>query len=145
MGLSREIRRRRIIRVNIYADGASKGNPGRAAIGAVIVDEEGETLLEISQSIGVTTNNVAEYTAVKEALKAAKSLGAEEVVLYLDSELVVKQLNGEYRVRSPGLTSLYEEVIGLASTFLSFSVQHVGRDKNKRADRLANLALARGG
>ncbi|MBC7345672.1 MAG: ribonuclease HI family protein, partial [Clostridia bacterium] len=82
---------------------------------------------------------------VKEALKAAKSLGAEEVVLYLDSELVVKQLNGEYRVRSPGLTSLYEEVIGLASTFLSFSVQHVGRDKNKRADRLANLALARGG
>lgn len=93
----------------------------------------------------MTTNNVAEYTAVKEALKAAKSLGAEEVVLYLDSELVVKQLNGEYRVRSPGLTSLYEEVIGLASTFLSFSAQHVGRDKNKRADRLANLALARGG
>ena len=131
----------KIERVVICADGASLGNPGLAAIGATIKDEQGRLVASISQGIGRATNNQAEYRAVIAALEKAAKLGASEADIYLDSELIVKQINGKYRVKRPTLKPLYQQVKELQSRFESFTITHTPRQQNKEADKLAHLAL----
>jgi len=124
-----------------YTDGASRGNPGNAGIGIVLFDENGKTLKEISDYIGMTTNNIAEYTALVVALKAASEMNCEEIELVLDSELVVKQIKGEYKVKNQGLKPLYKEALELLATFKNYTIRHVRREFNKKADELANQGI----
>ncbi len=128
-------------KVIIHADGASRGNPGPAAIGATIKDEQGKLIACISQGIGRTTNNQAEYRAVIAALEKAIRLGAEEVDINLDSQLVVKQISGEYRVKKPALKPLYQQVKQRQSLLQGFSIAYIPRRQNTEADRLASRAL----
>jgi ribonuclease HI len=128
-------------RVVIHADGASRGNPGLAAIGATIKDGRGQLLAAVSQRIGRATNNQAEYRALMAALKETVKMGATEASIYLDSELVVRQLNGRYRVKNAALKPLYHEVSRLLGRLRSFSITHIPRRQNSEADRLANKAL----
>ena len=121
-------------------DGASKGNPGPAAIGFTI-EKDGVVLKECCEYIGKATNNIAEYTAFIAALKMMKKLGASDVIIYSDSELAVKQIKGIYKVKNMGLKPLYSEVIKLLAEFDSFRVIHVPRGENSIADRLANKAI----
>ena len=125
----------------LYTDGASRGNPGPAAIGAVIKDGQGRVLARISRRIGRTTNNQAEYQAVIAALEEAIKLGATSVDLKSDSELVVRQINGRYRVKNPGLKPLYRQVKELQSSFQSCTIASVPRRQNMEADGLCNAAL----
>ncbi len=125
----------------ISADGASRGNPGSAAIGATIKDEQGGLIARISRRIGRATNNQAEYQAVIAALHEAVRLGAREVDIRLDSELVVRQLNGRYRVKNAALKPLYQEAKGLLVRLEAVTIHHVPREQNREADRLANMAL----
>jgi len=128
-------------RMAISADGASRGNPGSAAIGATIKDEQGGLIARISRRIGRATNNQAEYQAVIAALHEAVRLGAREVDIRLDSELVVRQLNGRYRVKNAALKPLYQEAKGLLVRLEAVTIHHVPREQNREADRLANMAL----
>ena len=128
-------------RLVIYADGASQGNPGPAAIGATIKDEQGNLLASISQRIGRATNNQAEYGAIIAALEKAIRLGARKVEVNSDSELVVKQINGKYRVKKTSLKPLYQEVNKLQSRLEGFTITHIPRWQNAEADKLANTAL----
>ena len=127
--------------LKIYTDGASWGNPGPAAIGAVIKDEQQKELVEISQYIGQGTNNQAEYRAVIAALKAAIRFKAAEVTLYLDSELIVRQLAGSYKVKSRSLFPLYTEAAELSKRFANLSVIHIRHGGNAEAHALAKTAL----
>ena len=127
--------------ISIYTDGASRGNPGNAGIGAVILDSNGFCLMELSEGIGIATNNEAEYTALIRALEAAKKLGAQKVNVYADSELVVKQMKGKYAVKAPGLKPLFAKAQSLKNGFLRFDIQHIRREKNSSADKLANLGI----
>jgi ribonuclease HI len=127
-------------RMAINADGASRGNPGPAAIGATIKDEQGGLLARISRPIG-RANNQAEYRAVIAALQEAVRLGARKVDIRLDSELVVRQLNGRYRVKNTALRSLCQEAKGLLMRLETVTIRHVPREQNREADRLANMAL----
>ena len=129
------------MKVVAYADGASRGNPGLSSFGAVVFDTDGNTLREVSQAIGRTTNNVAEYRGAIAALEAALDLGASDIELRMDSQLAVRQLTGRYKVRAPGLIPLHERARQLLSSFDRASVEHVPRERNKDADRLANAAL----
>jgi ribonuclease HI len=129
-------------RLTIYTDGASLGNPGPAAIGAVIKDGQGGVISRISQRIGHATNNQAEYAAIIAALAEAIRLGAEEVVVRSDSELVVKQLNGCYKIKKTTLKPLYQKVVRLAGSLEAFTITHIPREQNREADSLANKALA---
>jgi probable phosphoglycerate mutase len=124
-----------------YSDGASRGNPGQASYGAVVIDPSGRVRREISVSLGVTTNNVAEYRGLIAALEAALELGARRVEARLDSELLVRQAIGLYRVRSPGLIPLANQVQALRKRFEHVAFAHVPRSLNKQADALANRAL----
>jgi ribonuclease HI len=128
--------------VNI--DGASRGNPGPAAWAAVVVPEGGAAPLERSAVIPDTTNNVAEYTALLEALDYCAALGLTELQIRSDSELLVKQMRGEYRVKHPDLQDLYREAQHLLKPFAKVSFEHVRREQNKRADELCNLVLDAG-
>jgi len=128
-------------KVIVFTDGAAEPNPGPAAIGAVIKDEQGKVIATISQSIGRSTNNQAEYRAVIAALEKAIKLGATHVNLYSDSELVVKQLSGGYRVKKAELKPLYQKVKHLQSLLEGFTVTHIPRWQNAEADKLTNLAL----
>ena len=123
------------------ADGASRGNPGPAACAVIISDQAGEELLRRAKLLGVTTNNVAEYHGVHLALELMKQLGARDVALKLDSELVVRQLNGEYRVKHPSLRPLFQKARSLIDEFSSVDITHIPREDNKAVDRLANDAL----
>ncbi|MFH1662034.1 MAG: ribonuclease HI family protein [Candidatus Falkowbacteria bacterium] len=125
----------------IYTDGGARGNPGHAGIGAVIYDEHKNKVAEISEYIGETTNNQAEYRAVIFAIEKAKELGAEELEFYLDSELVVKQLNREYKVKNQGLAPLFVKIYNATLKFKKVSFKHIRRELNKEADKLANLAM----
>ena len=127
--------------LNIYADGASWGNPGPAAIGAVIKDEQQTELAKVSRYIGEATNNQAEYQAVIAALKAATEFQATDVTLYLDSELVIRQIAGTYKVKNLFLFPLYKEAVELSKKFANLSIVHVGHDGNKEAHALAKAAL----
>ena len=129
-------------RLTIYTDGASSGNPGPASIGAVIKDGQGRVISRISRRIGRATNNQAEYRAIITALEEASRLGAQEVDIKSDSELVVKQLKGRYRVKKATLRPLYQEVVQLIGSLEAFTVTHIPREQNREADRLANRALA---
>src|SRR5262245_63457791 len=122
-------------------DGGSRGNPGPAAWGVVVLDDLGKPLTGHAGAIGRATNNVAEYRGLLEALALAERAGASEVSLYADSELVVKQMRGEYKVRHPDLVPLHAEARRRASGFSRFSIEHVPRERNKDADRLVNRAL----
>ena len=125
----------------LYTDGASRGNPGPAAIGAVIKDGQGRVLARISKRIGRTTNNQAEYRAVIAAFEEAIKLGVTSVDLKSDSELVVRQINGRYRVKHPGLKPLYRQVKELQSSFQSCAIVSIPRRQNREADGLCNAAL----
>ncbi|KAB3538626.1 ribonuclease HI family protein [Alkaliphilus pronyensis] len=125
----------------IYTDGGSRGNPGEAGIGVLIQDSEGNILKEISQYIGKQTNNVAEYKALSRGLEAAIDMGLKDVTCFLDSELVVKQIKGEYRVKNEGLIPLYNMIIPLIKKFEAFEISHIRRENNKHADKLANEAM----
>jgi ribonuclease HI len=127
----------------VSCDGASRGNPGPAGIGAQVTDESGAILGEIAEGIGETTNNVAEYTAVIEGLRLAAELGAKTVTLRSDSQLLISQLTGRYRVKSEHLQPLHHRVRGLAAGFQRISFEHVPREQNTAADTLANLGVDR--
>ncbi len=128
----------------IFTDGGARGNPGPAGIGAVLYDEQNNTVAEVSEYLGVATNNQAEYKALIAALKKAHSLGANELDCYLDSELVVKQLKREYKVKNKDLAPLFLEIHNLSFNFKKISYTHIPREKNKEADRLANEAMDKG-
>jgi len=130
------------LRVIAHSDGASIGNPGDAGCGVVITAEDGTELLEESRYIGRATNNAAEYEGAILALEKARELGASEVELRLDSELVARQIKGEYRVKSPGLANLYRRLKQLTKHFAVFEVTEIDRKDNSKADNLANLAIA---
>ncbi len=125
----------------IHTDGGSRGNPGPAAIGAVLKNEDGDLIAEVSEYIGETTNNQAEYKAVIAALNKAKELGAEELDFVLDSELVVKQINREYKVKDKDLAPLFLKIYNSLMSFKKTSFKHVRREFNKEADALVNRAL----
>jgi len=130
-----------IERVVAYADGASRGNPGLSSYGVVVFDADGNELHRSSRALGRATNNQAEYQGAIAALEAALGLGAREVELRMDSELVVRQLTGRYRVRNPGLKPLHGRLLDLRSRFERVAVVHIPRAQNKIADALANEAL----
>lgn len=130
-----------IKKVIIHSDGAARGNPGPAAIGGILTDDKGNVLKTISQSIGRATNNQAEYRALITALEGAAKLGTEAVEVNMDSELLVRQLNGQYKVRNAALIDLYRQTVRLLQGFKSFSIRHVPRSQNFQADRLANEAF----
>ena len=125
----------------LYADGGSRGNPGPAGIGAVILDAKKKKVKEIFKYIGETTNNNAEYNALIAGLEEVRSLGGDEVIVNLDSELVVKQINGEYRVKNADIKPLFEIAIEALKNFKSFEIRHIDRSKNKEADKLVNKAI----
>lgn len=128
------------MKATIFSDGGSRGNPGEAAIGYVIKLGEA-TVFESGQLIGIATNNVAEYTAIIRGLEKAKQLGFYDVEVFVDSQLVEKQLKGEYKVKSPELKLLYDELKSEIRSLKSFTVSHVRREFNKQADKLVNEAL----
>lgn len=137
------------MRFTIYGDGGSRGNPGPAGSGAIIRNEAGDTVATVSEFLGVATNNVAEYTAVLRALETLAAMLESkakdaEVHVRMDSMLVVKQMTGEWKLKHPGLKPLAARVGELARLFKSVSYEHVYRDFNKDADRLANEAMDRG-
>jgi|WetSurMetagenome_2_1015567.scaffolds.fasta_scaffold263584_1 ribonuclease HI len=134
---------RGVARAILHTDGASRGNPGPSAIAAVMYLPTGEELASVAKKIGRATNNVAEYRAVVEGMKLARSLGVGELVVRMDSELVMKQLTGAYRIRSADLEPLAREVAAEARHFAKCSFEHVKRGENREADRLANEALDR--
>ena len=131
----------RLKKAVIFTDGASRGNPGSAAIGAVIKDEQGKLISSISRCIGRATNNQAEYRAIIAALEEAIRLGVKQVDIKMDSELVVKQINGEYRVKKATLKPLYQQVKQLRGSLEGFTITHIPRQQNIEADNLANKAL----
>jgi ribonuclease HI len=126
--------------VIIYTDGGSRGNPGPAGAGAVLC-RGGENISKISEYLGVQTNNFAEYTALVLALQKAKDMGVRNVEVRMDSELIVKQMTGAYRVKNSGLIPLFTKARRLADEFPNFHIVHVRREFNKEADSLANLAM----
>ncbi len=127
--------------IKIKSDGGARGNPGPAGIGAVLYKQNDELLTTISQYIGIATNNQAEYKAIIAALKKAIELKATEIIAYLDSELIVKQVKGEYRVKNKDLAPLFLELHNLKLSFKKSQFIHIPREENKEADRLANQAM----
>jgi ribonuclease HI len=128
----------------IFTDGGARGNPGPAGIGVVIYNEARQVVAEVAEYLGVATNNQAEYRAVIAALKKAHELGGSELDFYLDSELVVKQLNREYKVKNKDLAPLFLMIHNLSLSFKRITYTHVPRERNKEADCLANEAMDRG-
>jgi ribonuclease HI len=129
------------MKLTLFADGGSRGNPGPAASGAVVTDESGSVVREIGTFLGVTTNNVAEWTGLITGLEAALELGATEVVIRLDSELVIKQLTGVYRVKHPNMIPLHAKAKVLLRKFRHVDIAHVPRKANAAADALVNATL----
>lgn len=124
-----------------YVDGASRGNPGPSGVGVVIKDTHDTTLKEIKEYIGEKTNNVAEYSAVICALRELKKMKVTNAVVNIDSNLVVNQLNGLYRTKEENLRSLLLEIKNIECDFSSISYNYLPREKNKTADKLANIAI----
>ncbi len=128
-------------RATLFVDGASRGNPGPAAIGVVLENGNHRALKEFGRCIGETTNNVAEYTALVMGLEEAIREKVGEITVYTDSELLARQLQGRYRVREPRLLGLHEQARALIKNFLKCGIHHIPREKNRKADKLANQAL----
>lgn len=129
------------MKATLYADGGSRGNPGPAAAGAVLLDEQGGLLREIGTFLGTATNNVAEWTALLSGLEAALELGVDDLAVRLDSELVVKQISGAYRVKHAGLIPLHARAKALLRSFAHVDVRHVRRKDNAAADAVVNRVL----
>lgn len=127
--------------IEIYVDGGARGNPGPAGVGVVILDDKGKRIKEVSKYIGETTNNVAEYNALLYGLEEALILRVDEIKINLDSELVAKQLTGEYRVKDLSLKPLFERALNMLKGFKNYEVKHIEREKNKEADKLVNRAI----
>jgi ribonuclease HI len=128
-------------RLTVNVDGGARGNPGPAAIGVVVRETGGEVLEEVGERIGETTNNVAEYRALLKGIELAAARGGSELELVGDSELVVRQVEGRYKVKNAGMKELHEEVKRALRGFDSWSIRHVRRENNADADRLVNEAL----
>jgi ribonuclease HI len=129
------------MKLTIFADGGSRGNPGPAASGAVVTDESGTVMREIGTFLGTTTNNVAEWTGLISGVEAALELGADEIVIRLDSELVIKQLTGVYRVKHPNMIPLHAKAKALLKKFRHVDIKHVPRRQNAAADAVVNAVL----
>ena len=127
-------------RLTLYIDGAAKGNPGHAGIG-VIICQEGEVIKNISTYIGTTTNNIAEYTALIYGLQEALIMKAETLTIYTDSQLLFRQLNGQYKVRNSNITNLFRQIQHLLSGLPRVSIEHIPRQQNRGADKLATKAV----
>lgn len=125
----------------VNVDGGARGNPGPAAIGVVVRDTDGQILSTVSETIGEATNNVAEYRALLAGIEQARSLGAESLELLGDSELVVKQVRGEYKVKNAGIKPLHADVLEALRVFTDWTIDHVRREQNAEADALVNDAL----
>ena len=125
----------------MYTDGASRGNPGLAGAGIVLATEDGSVQARGYRFLGTVTNNDAEYQAVVIGLQRALERGYQNVILRADSELLIKQLTGEYRVRNPHLQSLHQQALSLLRRFRSWKAEHIPREENAEADRLANKAI----
>jgi len=128
-----------ILHINI--DGAARGNPGPASLGVVVNDPAGKRLGQCGRCLGAQTNNTAEYEALLEALRLAEQLGGKKLVIRSDSQLWVRQFNGQYRVKQPHLQQLHSRALQLARKFESVELVHVPREENQEADLLANEAL----
>jgi ribonuclease HI len=129
------------LRLVVHVDGGARGNPGPAAIGVVTSTPDGEVVDELAEPIGEATNNVAEYRALLRGLERARELGATEVEVVNDSELVARQVQGAYKVKHPGLRPLYDQAMEALRGFERWSVRSVPRDQNAHADQLVNAAL----
>jgi ribonuclease HI len=129
------------LKLVVHVDGGARGNPGPAAIGVVVSDLDGAVLDEVAERIGVETNNVAEYRAVLRGLQRAAALGAREVEIVNDSELVARQLTGAYKVKHPSMKPLHKEAISALADFDRWRIRSVPRAQNARADALVNAAL----
>ena len=129
----------------LYCDGASRGNPGPSSIGFVLLTPDGETVVEMGAAIGVATNNVAEYQALIAGLETARSRQVVDIEVRLDSLLLVRQVTGEFRVKAANLKPLHRRVLSLLAEFDRWSIAHVRRHLNERADALANQALDEAG
>ncbi len=130
--------------VTAFCDGGARGNPGPSGFGVYIQDESGAPLAELSEFLGIRTNNFAEYSGLLAALDFALRQNHARLRVISDSELMVKQIKGQYKVKSPDLRPLYDEAKRRIAQLESFSIQHVLRNKNKEADRLANEAMDKG-
>ena len=128
-------------KIIIHIDGGSRGNPGPAAAGFTLADSAGTQLVGKGFFLGRATNNIAEYTSFLKALEAAKQAGAEQLTVYSDSELVVRQITGKYKVKKANLKTLYQQVGQLLSSLEGFTITHIPRMQNTEADKLANRAL----
>ena len=128
----------------LFADGAARGNPGPAGIGYVLCSPEGQVVRRGAESIGKTTNNVAEYKALLRGLEEALDQGVKHLHIHSDSELLIRQLTGQYRVRQPHLKTIHGEVLSLLKQLGWHRLEHVPREANREADRLANLGVAKG-
>jgi ribonuclease HI len=129
------------VKVTVNVDGGSRGNPGPAAIGVVVAGPDGAVLDEVAEAIGVTTNNVAEYRALLRGLERARALGATEVEIVGDSELIARQLTGRYKVKHPAMKPLYLEAMDALRAFERWKIRTVPRALNADADALVNAAL----
>jgi ribonuclease HI len=129
------------LKLVLHVDGGARGNPGPAAIGVVLSGADGEVVEELAEQIGETTNNVAEYRALLRGLERAAELGAGEVEIVGDSELVAKQLTGAYKVKHPAMRPLHEQARRVLARFSGWSIRTVPRAQNARADALVNAAL----
>jgi ribonuclease HI len=125
----------------LFTDGAARGNPGPAGAGAVLVSPDGTQVERLGKFLGVQTNNVAEYEGLLLGLRHARALGIRSLEILADSELMVRQLNGEYRVKAPGLLPLFEQAQGLRREFTATTARHVRREQNKDADEMSNRAI----
>lgn len=125
----------------IHTDGGARGNPGPGAVGVVVLDEKKKVIKEIGKFIGKSTNNEAEYKAVLEGLKAAKDLKGSEIVFYIDSLLVVSQLNGKFKVKEPRMKTFFSEAKVIEKGFESVKYYHVPRERNYIADKIVNEVL----
>ena len=130
-----------LITHTLYTDGGSRGNPGPAAYGCALYDDAGKLVDIDAAYLGRATNNQAEYNGIIAGLKLAQKSGVKNIICYMDSELIVKQVKGEYKVRNANMKPLYEKLMRIVEKFDSFAFSHVYREKNKVADKLANLIL----
>ena len=132
-------------KVLIYTDGASRGNPVPASVGISVVDAETRAEIDFwAEPLGIQTNNFAKYYGVVKALELAQEKGAQQLEVRSDSQLLIRQILGEYKVKNAGLRPLFDKVKALESQFSQIQWRHVRREENQRADQLANLALGRG-
>ena len=127
--------------LRLYTDGASRGNPGEAGAGIVVLDDRGRGMIAQGKYLGTCTNNVAEYQALLLGLTEASRIGDGTIDIFLDSQLIVRQIQGVYRVKSSDLQPLFAQVKELLSSFADFTVSHIPREQNKRADQLANQGI----